>query len=573
MLPRMHKRKKYVALRTSAYTTTNTGRYNAKSMRRSLALSFILAAALGAANFPEPVESDWTAKNFRFTTGEVLPELRLHYSTIGKPVRDDNGTVRNAVLIMHGTTGSGKGFLSEQFGGHLFGPGQLLDATKYYIILPDAVGHGKSSKPSDGLHMRFPKYTYDDMVRADYLLLTEALGVNHLRLVMGTSMGAMHTWVWGEMYPDFMDALMPLASQPVEIAGRNRMLRKMIVNAIEQDPEWSDGEYSKPPVHGLTAAMYVMSIMTSSPLQLQKRFPTRESADENLGKTIDERVTRQDANDMIYAYESSRFYNPEPNLGKIKAPLLAINSADDQVNPPELGIGEREIKKVKRGRFILIPIGDATRGHGTHSIPAIWGKHLAELLAESALGNPKDPVWTIPAPDAYRVKIETTKGNFVLEVTRALAPCGADRFYHLVQSGFYNGSRFYRVIANRFAQFGIAGDPAVANVWRDERFPDDPVRASNLRGSFAFANTGKDARTTQIYINTGDQSRLDADGFAPLGKVVEGMDVVDRLYSGYGERSGGGMRAGHQQKLFAEGNAWPDREFPLVDKLLIATVL
>ncbi len=547
--------------------------HESRTPLRAVAFIFTFAVCLAAANYPDPVEADWIAKNFRFTTGEVLPELRLHYYAIGKPVRDSGGTVRNAVLIMHGTTGSGKGFLSEQFGGHLFGPGQLLDAAKYYIILPDAIGHGKSSKPSDGLHMRFPKYTYDDMVRADYLLMTEGLSVNRLRLVMGTSMGAMHTWVWGEMYPDFMDALMPLASQPVEIAGRNRALRKMIVDAIEHDPEWNNGEYSKPPVHGLTAAMYVMSIMTSSPLQMQKRYPTRESADEMVEKTIEERVARQDANDMIYAYESSRFYNPEPNLGTIQAPLVAINSADDQVNPPELGIGEREIKKVKHGRFILIPISGETRGHGTHSLPAVWGKYLSELLAQTALRNPADPVWTRPAPEVYRVKIDTTKGSIVLEVSRALATRGADRFYHLVEGGFYNDSRFFRVIAGRFAQFGIAGDPAIAGVLREVHIPDDPARASNVRGTFAFAMTGPDTRTTQVYINTGDQSRLDAEGFAPFGKVVEGMDVVDRLYSGYGERSGGGMRAGHQLRLFEEGNAWADREFPLLDRILRAEVL
>jgi homoserine O-acetyltransferase len=547
--------------------------HDSHTVLRTLALGLTVSAYLAAANYPDPVEADWTTKNFRFTTGEVLPELRLHYYAIGKPVRDSSGVVRNAVLIMHGTTGSGKGFLSEQFGGHLFGPSQLLDATKYYIILPDAIGHGKSSKPSDGLHMRFPKYTYDDMVRADHLLLTEGLGVNHLRLVMGTSMGAMHSWVWGEMYPDFMDALMPLASQPVEIAGRNRAMRKMIVDALEHDPEWNNGEYTKPPVHGLTAAMYVMSIMTSSPLQMQKRYPTRESADEMVEKTIEERVARQDANDMIYAYESSRFYNPEPHLGKIKAPLLAINSADDQVNPPELGIGEREIKKVKHGRFILIPISDETRGHGTHSLPSVWGKYLSELLAQTALRNPNDPVWTRPAPEVYRVKLATTKGSIVLEVSRGLAPHGADRFYHLVEEGFYNDSRFFRVIASRFAQFGVAGDPAIATVWREARIPDDPPRTSNVRGTFAFAMTGPDARTTQVYINTGYQSRLDAEGFAPFGKIVEGMDVVDRLYSGYGERSGGGMRGGQQQRLFEEGNAWLDREFPLLDKILAAEIL
>lgn len=354
------------------------------STSKMVVFSFGFCGLLAAATFPAPVEADWSTKNFRFVTGEVLPELRLHYTTVGKPQSDANGVVRNAVLIMHGTTGTGKAFLSETFGGQLFGPGQILDATKYYIILPDGIGHGKSSKPSDGMHMRFPKYTYDDMVRAQYLLVTEGLGVNHLRLVMGTSMGAMHTWVWGETYPDFMDALMPLASQPVEIAGRNRELRKMIVDCIERDPAWNNGDYTTNPVQGMISALYVMSFMTSSPLQMQKQYPTREKVDEMVDKTFPTRAARTDANDMIYAYEASRLYNPEPDLAKIKAPLMAVNSADDQVNPPELGIGEREIKKVPHGQFILIPTSDQTRGHGTHSIPAIWGKYLAQLMEESA---------------------------------------------------------------------------------------------------------------------------------------------------------------------------------------------
>jgi homoserine O-acetyltransferase len=343
----------------------------------------LLLLGMLAADYPAPVEANFIAKDFHFATGESLPELRIHYTTLGKPVRDAKGVVRNAVLITHGTTGSGHSLLSPNFAGQLFGAGQLLDATKYFIVLPDGIGHGQSSKPSDGLRMRFPKYTYDDMVRAHYLLLTEGLGVNHLRLALGTSMGAMHTWVLGEMYPDFADALMPLASQPVEIAGRNRELRKMIVEAIEKDPEWKGGEYTKPPIYGLTNALYIMSFMTSSPLQLQKQYPTRESVDKMVEATFPERAAHTDANDMIYAYEASRTYNPEPNLGKIKAVLYAVNSADDQVNPPELGIGEREIKKVARGRFILIPTSDQTRGHGTHSLPAIWGKYLAELLSQT----------------------------------------------------------------------------------------------------------------------------------------------------------------------------------------------
>jgi homoserine O-acetyltransferase len=341
---------------------------------------FFLLLGLLAADYPTPVDGDFVTKDFHFTTGETLPQLKIHYTTIGKPVKDASGKVRNAVLITHGTGGTGRAFLSRTFGDQLFGPGQLLDATKYYIVLPDGLGHGKSSKPSDGMHMRFPKYTYDDMVKADYLMLTEGLGVNHLRLAMGTSMGAMHTWVLGEMYPDFADALMPLASQPIEIAGRNRELRKMIVNAIEMDPEWKGGEYAKPPIYGLTCANYILSFMTSSPMQLQQQYPTRESVDKLVDSTFPERAARTDANDMIYWFDSSRLYNPEPNLGKITAPLLAINSADDQVNPPELGLMERLIARVPNGSYVLIPISDKTRGHGTHSLPAIWKSHLAKLL-------------------------------------------------------------------------------------------------------------------------------------------------------------------------------------------------
>jgi homoserine O-acetyltransferase len=232
------------------------------------------------------------------------------------------------------------------------------------------------------LRMRFPHYTYDDMVLADYRLLTEKLGVNHLRLVTGTSMGGMHTWVWGETYPDMMDALMPLASLPVEIAGRNRMQRRMIIDAIKNDPGWNNGDYTSQP-HGLVMANYLMLIMGSSPLQMQKQAPTRTEADKLLEETIRPRVAQGDANDLLYQIDASREYNPSPNLEKIKAQLVAINSADDEINPPELGIAEREIKRVKRGRFVLLPITDQTRGHGTHTIAAIWQKYLAKLLEES----------------------------------------------------------------------------------------------------------------------------------------------------------------------------------------------
>jgi homoserine O-acetyltransferase/O-succinyltransferase len=355
-------------------------------MKKAILLAVVLAClrmSATAQQSPVPVEGDFTIRDFRFESGETLPELRLHYRTLGSPRKDAAGVVRNAVLILHGTTGSGAQFLSRQFAGALYGPGQLLDATKCYIILPDGIGHGKSSKPSDGMRMRFPRYNYNDMVTAHYRLLTEHLGVNHLRLVMGTSMGGMHTWVWGEKYPDFMDALMPLASLPVQIAGRNRMIRRMIMDSIKNDPEWNNGEYKTQPVRGLTSAIYAMTFMSSSPLQMQKQAPTREEADRQFDSRVRASVNNRDANDMIYQFDASRDYDPAPKLEAIKAPLIAINSADDQVNPPELGIAEREIKRVKRGRFILIPISDQTRGHGTHSMPELWKQHLAALLDES----------------------------------------------------------------------------------------------------------------------------------------------------------------------------------------------
>lgn len=331
-------------------------------------------------NYPAPVQGDYIIKDFRFRSGETLPELKLHYRTIGSPSKDNAGVVRNAVLIMHGTGGTGSQFLSPQFANVLFGPGQLLDATKYFIILPDAIGHGGSSKPSDGLHTKFPHYTYDDMVQAQYRLITEKLLVNHLRLVMGTSMGGMHTWVWGETYPDFMDALMPLASAPVEIAGRNRVMRHMIMEAIRNDPAWNNGEYKTQPLQGLTAAQNILLLMGSAALPWHQQGATRAAADKYYDDRVKTGLARTDANDMLYYFDSSREYNPAPQLETIKATLFAINSADDLINPPELGILEREIKRVKNGRYILLPITDATRGHGTHTIAAIWQEYLKELL-------------------------------------------------------------------------------------------------------------------------------------------------------------------------------------------------
>jgi homoserine O-acetyltransferase len=355
--------------------------------RRALGVVVLLLlggsrAGAQPAAYPAPVEGDFVIRDFAFGSGERLPELRIHYRTLGTPVRDASGIVRNAVLVLHGTTGSGANFLTPTFAGRLFGAGQLLDARRWFIILPDGIGHGRSSRPSEGLRARFPRYTFDDMVRAQHRLVTEHLGVNHLRLVMGTSMGGMHSWVWGYTYPDFMDALMPLASAPVEIAGRNRMMRRMIADAIRGDPEWRGGEYAAQP-RGLANAVHILVMMTSSPLQQQKAAPTRAAADSLLERTVRRYVGTLDANDMLYAFDASREYDPSPHLGRIRAPLLAVNSADDLVNPPELGILEREIRKVPRGRFVLIPTSDATRGHGTHSLPDVWGSHLAALLAET----------------------------------------------------------------------------------------------------------------------------------------------------------------------------------------------
>jgi homoserine O-acetyltransferase len=352
--------------------------------RLVVSLLFLLAlvAPTSAADYPKPTQGDYTLTNFRFTSGESLAKLRLHYRTLGKPRRDANGMVRNAVLILHGTTGSGANFVRPEFAGELFGKDQLLDAQRYYLILPDNIGHGKSSKPSDGLRGRFPHYGYRDMIKAQYLLLTEGLKVNHLRLVMGTSMGGMHTWLWGETYPDFVDALMPLASLPTQIAGRNRMWRKMVSDGIRKDPEWKNGDYKSQP-GGLRLAAEMLMFMSSNPVLRQMEAPTRAKAEKLLEDFVARAMKTMDANDVLYAIESSSDYDPGPGLEKIRAPLFAVNSADDLINPPELGILEREIRRVKRGKAVVIPLSDKTRGHGTHTLAAVWKKYLAELLRKS----------------------------------------------------------------------------------------------------------------------------------------------------------------------------------------------
>jgi homoserine O-acetyltransferase len=324
------------------------------------------------------VENDFTISNFRFESGESVPSLRIHYTTLGHPSRDAQGVVRNAVLMLHGTTGSGTGLVTPM--SPLFAHGELLDTAKYYVILPDGIGHGKSSRPRDGMRMRFPKYNYDDMVDAQHRLLLEGLAVNHLRLVMGTSMGCMHAWIWGERYVEFVDALVPLACAPTAIVGRNRMIREMIVDNIERDPEWKGGDYASPPMTGLRAAMGNLFIMTSAPLVQHHQAPTRATADSAILAYIDRQSSTHDANDVIYAFEASRDYDPSANLESITIPVLAINSADDFVNPPELGLMEKLITRVPHGRYVLIPISDKTRGHGTHSVPAVWHDYLAEFL-------------------------------------------------------------------------------------------------------------------------------------------------------------------------------------------------
>lgn len=355
-------------------------------IRRTLAVALALGPALclgqGSRDWSQTgTQSEFVIRDFKLTDGETLPQLRIHYTTLGHPLRDAQGRVRNAILVLHGTTGTGRGFLSATFAGELFGPGELLDSASHYIILPDGIGTGGSSKPSDGMHARFPRYGYADMVAAQYRLVTEGLGLNHLQLVMGTSMGGMQTWMWGELHPDFMDGLMPLASVPTQIAGRNRMMRAMVSASIRDDPQWRGGDYSTQP-HGLYGALEILFMMTSSPLQLQKTAPTRDGADAYIANWTRSRMTSTDANDFMYQFEASSDYDPSPLLERITAPLVAINSADDLVNPPELGVMERLIPRVSHGRYVLIPLSDKTRGHGTHSLPAIWKPYLAELLAQ-----------------------------------------------------------------------------------------------------------------------------------------------------------------------------------------------
>jgi len=545
---------------------------------------WLALAAIGARAAEHPSdtvsEGDFTIPDFAYQDG-ARAALTQHYYTLGTPRRGSDGKINNAVLIMHGTTGSGAGFLSDRYAGVLFGDGQILDAADYFIILPDAIGHGQSSRPSADGAADFPRYTYDDMVLAQYRLLTEHLDVDHLRLVTGTSMGGMMSWVWGYTHPDFMDALMPMASLPVEIAGRNRMLRKMMIDAVQNDPDYQGGFYTTQPA-GLREAMYPLIFMVSSPLQYQKDAPTRQAAETMLDGLVERYSSRLDANDLAWAFDASRFYNPAPHLGKITAPLVAINSADDQVNPPELGLLESHIERVTNGEAVTLAISPLTRGHGTHSIPSLWGPYLARLLAATeakasppaagTLTTPAAEAWQQRAPEAYTARFETTEGLFRIAVQREDAPRGADRFYQLVSNGFYDGVHINRVVKGFIAQFGLHGVPEINALWKQNTIADDPVKRSNTRGNVAFAMTGKDTRTTQIYVNTADNARLDSGGFAPIGEVVEGMDVIDRLYGLYGENAGGGLRGGQQGPLEAGGSDYIDQNFPLLDFIRSASV-
>ena len=328
-------------------------------------------------------EADAVLRAFRFRTGERLPELRMHYATLGTPRRDSKGQIANAVMVLHGTGGSGRQFLAPQFAGELFGPGQPLDISRYYIILPDNIGHGRSSKPSDGLRMAFPEYDYGDMVEAHRRMLVDGLGIRKLRLMMGTSMGCMHGFVWAETHPDFAQAIMPMACLPTEIAGHNRMWRKAAVEGIRSDPAWAGGNYRTQPLQGLRTAVSLLQVVGMAPLYLQKAYPSRESADAYIVERIERDIPTRDANDVIYQLEASRTYNPWPQLGRIRVPMTWVNSADDFINPPEYGIAEDAARRMKTARYILVPATSDTRGHGTHTWAKFWRQELIDLLART----------------------------------------------------------------------------------------------------------------------------------------------------------------------------------------------
>jgi len=357
-------------------------------MHRSLWLATLLACASSVSAQTAPTYTgtpgDYIAHDFHFGSGESLPELKLHYLTLGTPHRDAQGHVDNAVLLLHGTGGNAHTLFNPVFSTVLFGPGQPLDIAHYYLIFPDDIGHGDSSKPSDGLRMKFPHYDYDDMVRSQHQMLLDGLHVDHLRLILGTSMGCMQSFVWGETYPGFSDALMPLACLPVQIAGRNRMMRYMAIENVEHDPAWKNGDYTTEPEEGLRTANELLLIMGSAPLVMQKADPTRAQSEAYVDKVLARLDEHTDANNFIYYFDASRNYDPSQHLDRIKVPVMWINSADDFINPPELGIAEKMVHTMPNAKFVLLPITDQTRGHGTHTIASIWQDYLVQLLKESA---------------------------------------------------------------------------------------------------------------------------------------------------------------------------------------------
>lgn len=365
-----------------------------KMLAAALACSAMLVPALAQPGpAAVPVQPDYAAmitqgdvilKDFRFGTGETLPELRMHYATLGTPRRGPDGRVNNAVMVLHGTGGTGLQFLQPQFSLELFGPGQPLDISKYYIILPDNIGHGKSSRPSDGLKMRFPAYDYTDMVRAQRQMLTEGLKVDRLRLVMGTSMGCMHGFVWGQVDPGFVQAMMPMACLPMPIAGHNRMWRKAAIEGIKADPAWNGGNYTSPPTMGLRVAASLLQVAGFAPLYLQKAFPSRDTADAYITQRIDAAIKGIDANDTIYQIESSRNYDPSKTVEAMTMPVTWINSSDDFINPWDYGVAEDFGKRLPDGKYLLIKATDETRGHGTHTWARFWKDELVALLARSA---------------------------------------------------------------------------------------------------------------------------------------------------------------------------------------------
>lgn len=366
-------------------------RMNTKFKSMGLLLGLLCGAAASAfaqQNAPltavPPKEGDYVARDFKFSDGQTLPEVRLHYTTIGTPQRDSSGRVTNAVLILHGTNRAGKVFLVPSFGGVLFGPGQLLDASKYYLILPDQLGGGlgKSSKPSDGLRAKFPRYDYMDMIRASQLLLHDALQVSHLRLFVGTSMGCMEGFLWAESNPEDIEAFLGLSCLPVEIGGRNRMVRKIMIDDVRKDPGWNNGNYTEQP-YGLRAALGHLLVVASAPTLWQRDYPSSALADKFVDQYIESNMKSTDANDFIYQYDASRNYSPEPDLGKIQTHVMLVNVMDDFWNPGEMGVAEKEMKKVKNGKFVLMPVTDDTRGHYTFFQAAVWQKYLAQLLDES----------------------------------------------------------------------------------------------------------------------------------------------------------------------------------------------